>query len=146
MRIAISARGPNPHCEVDDSFGRAYWFIIYDEGKTQWDAVDNSETRNSQENAGVKACKILNELGVEALITGETGPKAFRALSEAGISVYHEASGTVEESYIAWHKGLLKKADHANSQGSPYCLVSKPVQKPVMAPKVMLGLIKTYQA
>lgn len=146
MKVAISARGPNPNSEVDESFGRAYWFIIYDEATTLWSAVDNSEIRNSHDNVGVKASRLLTELGVDVLITGETGPKAYRALSEEGIDVFHDASGTVQETYLAWQRGLLRKAAHANSQGSPYCLVSRPVQKPVTAPKVMLGLLKNYQA
>jgi len=118
VKVAISARGPNPNSEVDESFGRAYWFIIYDEATTLWSAVDNSEIRNSHDNVGVKASRLLTELGVDVLITGETGPKAYRALSEEGIDVFHDASGTVQETYLAWQRGLLRKAAHAN-RGEP---------------------------
>lgn len=144
MKIAVTARGSHPFSEVDESFGRAYWFVIYETREQLWSSVDNTETRNAQEHAGVKAAKILLDHGVKVLLTGETGPKAFRSLTEMGITVFHGASGLVEDTLHAWQRGELIQADHPNSQGSPYCLVVQQTQQPPLAPKVLQDLFKTH--
>ncbi|BCA78337.1 NifB/NifX family molybdenum-iron cluster-binding protein [Desulfuromonas sp. AOP6] len=142
MRIAITARGSHPSSEVDESFGRAYWFLLFDTKTESYVAVDNTVIRNSQENAGVKAAELLKERNVNILLTGETGPKAFRSLVEKGIKVFHGASGSVEDTLNAWlEKGMIE-AEHANSPGSPYCLVVQSKTLQVDAPKVLLDLLK----
>lgn len=143
MRIAITARGSHPSSEVDESFGRAYWFILFETKTESFIVIDNTEIRNSQENAGVKAAKLLKERKVDVLLTGETGPKAFRSLAEKGIRVFHGASGTVEDALSAWLKGELQEAEHPNSPGSPYCLIVQSKTTQVDAPKVLLDLLKT---
>lgn len=142
MRIAITARGSHPSSEVDESFGRAYWFLLFETQTENYVAVDNTEVRNSQENAGVKAANLLKERNVDVLLTGETGPKAFRSLMEKGIKVFHGASGSVEDTLSAWLKGELLEAEHPNSPGSPYCLVVQSKTTQVDAPKVLLDLLK----
>lgn len=143
MRIAITARGSHPSSEVDECFGRAYWFLIFETKNGDYIAVDNSEIRNSQENAGVKAADLLEDKKVDVLLTGETGPKAFRSLLEKGIKVCHGASGSVEDALNAWLRGEMTEAEHANSPGSPYCLVVQSKTTQVDAPKVLLDLLKT---
>ncbi|MDW7644765.1 MAG: NifB/NifX family molybdenum-iron cluster-binding protein [Desulfuromonadales bacterium] len=143
MRIAITARGSHPSSEVDECFGRAYWVLIFETKTGNYTAINNSEIRNSQENAGVKAAKLLENKKVDVLLTGETGPKAFRSLVEKGIKVFHGASGSVEEALNTWLRGEMKEAEHANSPGSPYCLVVQSKTTQVDAPKVLLDLLKT---
>jgi len=119
MRVAITTRGPGAEFGVDESFGRAYWFLILDETREEWESIDNSEIRNSMNNAGMLAAKALAGYEVDVLITGETGPKAFRALKALGIEVFHNATGTAMEALQAWRAGDLPKAFLPKSQGSP---------------------------
>ncbi len=124
MKIAISARGTSPDSEVDERFGRAYWLLIYCDQSQDWDAIDNSENRVRPRGAGIRAAELLIEHGVGVLLTGETGPKAFRTLKAAGISMVHNVSGLVEDALIDWQAGRLQFASMVNDSGSPVCLLS----------------------
>jgi predicted Fe-Mo cluster-binding NifX family protein len=48
---------------------------------------------------------------VKLLITGNVGPKAFQALSAAGIEVVTGAFGTVREAVEKFKRGALRKTD-----------------------------------
>lgn len=123
MKLAVTARGPTPDSPVDERLGRAYWLLIHDLEEGVWQAVDNAVNRNALCGAGKATAQGLIEQKVQLLITGETGPKAFRILNLAGISVFHHAFGTVREAVEAWQEGRLKQANAANEIGSPYCLM-----------------------
>ncbi len=125
MKLAITARGPGPEFEIDESFGRAYWILVVDLATGKWQAIDNRQTRQVTENAGLLTSRKLVEAKVSLLLTGETGPKAFRALEAAGIEVFHGASGTVFEAVKIWQEGMLARAEAANTLGSPDCLTGK---------------------
>lgn len=144
MKVAITARGPGPEYQVDESFGRAYWMVLHDLATGSWESIDNQEIRNVSHGAGEKASRMLHECGVRCLLTGETGPRAFRTLSSLGIEVYHGAAGSVAEALNTWREGGLTKGESANSKGSPFCLVSRPEEWVQGRPRVELSLIKTY--
>ena len=55
-------------------------------------------------------CPTSCRLWIDVLVTGKVGPKAARALEEAGIEVYTMASGTVREATEAYREGKLAKA------------------------------------
>ncbi len=88
-----------------------------------WEAVDNAENRTALCGAGKMTAQALVDLKVSLLITGETGPKAFRILHLAGISVFHNAIGTAAEAVEQWRRGAMEEAKAANENGSPYCLM-----------------------
>ncbi|MBI5017911.1 MAG: NifB/NifX family molybdenum-iron cluster-binding protein [Deltaproteobacteria bacterium] len=119
MRIAVTARGPTPQSPVDGRFGRAYWVLIHDDSSGTWDAVDNADARNAVQGAGVRAAQALVAHRVDALLTGVTGPKAFRALEAAGVHVYHGAEGTVEAALQAWRDGQVTRAAASDAVGTP---------------------------
>lgn len=123
MKIAVTARGPVPESAVDERLGRAYWILVFNVIDDSWYAIDNSLIRNSPHGAGERAAKAMVDHGVEVVITGETGPKAFRTLNSAGIGVCHGAAGTAEEMVRAWKNGKLVPAVAPNDFGSPYCLI-----------------------
>lgn len=130
MKIAISARGPSPDADIDQSFGRAYWYLIYELSSKEWIAIDNSDIRNALGNAGQMASELLKEHNVDVVITGETGPKAFRCLTALGIQVFHGAAGSAEETLLAWSLQKLTAAEKPNGKGSPYCLSGASEQQP----------------
>ena len=67
--------------------------------------------------AGIQAAKNVLDFGVEAVISGNVGPKAFATLNAAGITVYTGASGTVQETLEAFKAGNLNKTDKATVEG-----------------------------
>ena len=114
MKIAVTSLGETINSPVDQRFGRARYFILYDTETEEWTAHDNKQNLNSAQGAGIQAGQRIAEIGAEVLITGHCGPKAFATLRAGHINVYPEASGTVIEAISAFLDGKLKKSDDAN--------------------------------
>ena len=123
--VGVTSRGDSSFAEVCDQFGRAYWLMIYSPAECRWYAIDNNQNRNCPNGAGIATAKTMIDAGVQIVLTGETGPKAFRTLSAAGISVVHNVRGFVEDALCDWQNGRLSPASLANDSGSPNCLLKQ---------------------
>jgi len=86
--------------------------------------VDNSINREKPKGAGSSTAEMLKEFGVQQVLTGETGPKAYRVLSQAGINICHGMCGVVREALDSWRNEHLVPAKAANDNGSPSCLMA----------------------
>ena len=117
MKIAITAQGEQLGSPVDPRFGRSKWFIVVDTETGAFEAVDNKKNFNAAQGAGIQAGRNVAELGAEAVVTGNMGPKAFATLRAAGISVYTGAKGTVQEALDQFKAGTLDLAQGANVEG-----------------------------
>lgn len=117
MKIAVSATGGDMSSAVDPRFGRAKQFIVVDTDTGEWSAHDNAQNLNAAQGAGIQAGETVARMGVEAVITGNVGPKAFRALAAAGVKVYLCVDATVEESVRRLQAGDLKEASAASVDG-----------------------------
>lgn len=117
MKIAISAQGQNLESRVDQRFGRCSWFIIADPETGDYQAVSNDQNLNAAQGAGIQSVEIVSRQGVEAVVTGHCGPKAFRTLNVAGIKIFTGAKGTVAESLEKYKGGLLIEAKEADVEG-----------------------------
>ncbi|TFH15419.1 MAG: dinitrogenase iron-molybdenum cofactor biosynthesis protein [Lentisphaerales bacterium] len=117
MKLVITSLGETLVSPVDQRFGRARYFILYDTDTEEWSTHDNHQNLNAAQGAGIQAGQKVVELGASAVITGHCGPKAFITLRAGGIDVFSGASGTVKESIDAFAKGELKKADDSDVDG-----------------------------
>lgn len=117
MKIAITSSGEALESRVDPRFGRAAKFIILDTETGEFQARDNIQNLNAAQGAGIQAAETVFQLGVESVITGHCGPKAFHALSAAGIKVFTGAQGTVGEVVEAFKVGKLAAAESADVEG-----------------------------
>ena len=117
MKVAISAQGKEMSSVIDQRFGRTKYFIVIDSETGTFTIHDNSQNLNAAQGAGIQAAKNVNDFGAEAVVSGNVGPKAFAALSSAGIAVYTGASGLVQEAMEAFKAGTLNKAGKANVDG-----------------------------
>jgi len=107
MKVAVSATGDSLDSQVDPRLGRARFFIVYDLDKDSFRAVENSFAQASS-GAGIQVATFLANEGVEAVITGNVGPNAWRVFQEAGIKVYSGvAQVTVREAIQAFREGRL---------------------------------------
>lgn len=96
MKFAVSSTGKTLDSKVDPRFGRAPFFVIVDSDKGEIISVlDNSAAINAAHGAGINAAAKVAEAGVDAVLTGRVGPKAWAVLEQAGIKVVSDASGTV---------------------------------------------------
>lgn len=114
MRIAVTAAGLAPDSPLDERFGRAAAFVLHDTVTGEYEAVDNRAGIDASQGAGVQAAERVAGLKVDALITGHVGPKAFRALSSAGIEVYTSGPCTVRQALEAFSGGSLTRASSAD--------------------------------
>lgn len=117
MKVAITAKGNTPDAEVDPRFGRARQFVVMDTESERFEALDNEQNLNAAQGAGIQAAQSVVSKSVEAVVTGHCGPKAFRALTAAGVKVFVGASGTVAEAFIMYKKNELAEAGTADVEG-----------------------------
>jgi predicted Fe-Mo cluster-binding NifX family protein len=117
MKIIVTAKGETLAAPVDQRFGRAAKFVVYDTETKVSEAVDNSQSLEAAQGAGIQAAETVSRLGAECLLTGHCGPKAFRALTAAGIRIYNGASGTVGEAIASFETGKLARAAEADVDG-----------------------------
>ena len=117
MKSAVTSQGPDLDSGVDPRFGRAQCFVVVDTETGELACHDNSQNLNAVQGAGVQAGQNIAQLGVEAVVTGNVGPKAFAVLQAAGISVHIGASGTVRDAVEEYKAGRLECAGKANVEG-----------------------------
>ncbi|MHC1630625.1 MAG: NifB/NifX family molybdenum-iron cluster-binding protein [Methanoculleaceae archaeon] len=109
MKVCITAKGPDPESNVEGRFGRAPYFVIYDDGAKSWDNVKNPFT-DAMGGVGPRAAQILIDNGVSVLITGNVGGNALNALKTAGIAIYFfKDQRTVRDAYDAFSNGSLQR-------------------------------------
>jgi predicted Fe-Mo cluster-binding NifX family protein len=117
MRIAITTSGGDLDAPVDPRFARAKAFIIFDTGSGEWSVLANAQNVNAPQGAGVQAASAVVNEGVEAVLTGNCGPRAFSILSAANVEVYTSVSGAVREAIETLEAGRLQAADGASVAG-----------------------------
>ncbi|MBT3182865.1 MAG: NifB/NifX family molybdenum-iron cluster-binding protein [Deltaproteobacteria bacterium] len=117
MIILITAAENKLEAEVDPRFGRSKWFALYETDDDSAEFVSNEQNLNAPSGAGVQAGANAAKTGAKVVITGNCGPKAFRALDAAGIKVVIGASGTVREAAEKFKNGECKYATDANVEG-----------------------------
>lgn len=117
MKIAFSASGDTLDAQLDARFGRAAKFIIINSETDEFDVVDNTQNLNAAQGAGIQSAQHVVATGAVALVSGHTGPKAFKVLQAAGVEIYLSSEATVRNAYQAWKNGELKKIDAADVEG-----------------------------
>lgn len=106
MKICITSTGTSLDSDVDPRFGRCPFFIIYDIDSGTFEAVENVN-RQAMGGAGIQSGQLVASKNVEAVITGNFGPNAFRVLQAAKIKTYSGVSGTVKEAIEKYKNGQL---------------------------------------
>jgi len=110
MKVAISSRGNTLQSDVDSRFARCPYYIIYDTESESFEAIENKSVMAGG-GAGVQASQSLSDMGVEAVISGNIGPSAFRVLSAASIEIYSGATGSIQDVIKKFKKGEYKKVN-----------------------------------
>jgi predicted Fe-Mo cluster-binding NifX family protein len=116
MKVVVTSQGGEMDSPLDPRFGRARFFVLVDTDTGESSAVDNSENMNALQGAGVQAAKKAADLGAEAVVSTNVGPKAFSVLQAAGVKIYAGATGTVADAVDQMKAGKLTEADSANVQ------------------------------
>ena len=108
MKILLTAVSPGLDSEIDPRFGRGAYFLIVDPDTSDWQAEPNP-AKSASGGAGIRAAQFVSEHDCSAVISGDFGPNAFDALTEAGISMYtYGPYRTVNEALAGFKSGQLE--------------------------------------
>ena len=117
QKIAISSEGPTLEDWVDPRFGRAGGFVIVELPERKLDYIDNGASQMMAMGAGIETAERLAAAGGEVVLSGYVGPKAFAALSAAGIKICQDVEGiTIGEAIENYVAGKYPFATESNKQ------------------------------
>jgi predicted Fe-Mo cluster-binding NifX family protein len=113
MKIMITSTGPNLDAEIEPRFGRCRYFVIVDPDTMEFESLENTSAMAGG-GAGISAAQSIASKGVEAVLTGNCGPNAYRVLSSAGIKVITGVTGKVKDAVENYKSGKLKASAQPN--------------------------------
>lgn len=117
MKLAISASGQTLDSELDPRFGRAKYFLLVDSEGGDPEVVENKQNLQLPQGAGIQAAMTVVEKGAQAVLTGNCGPKAFRVLQAARVSVAVGLEGSIREVIQKFGEGKIQFAQEPNVDG-----------------------------
>lgn len=118
LKIAVSSEGPSLDARLDPRFGRAAGFLVVDPESLEFEFIDNGSSQVAPQGAGIQAARIVSQTGAKALLTGFVGPKAFQALTAAGILIGQDLGDlSVREAIDRYKNGEVDIASQPNRQG-----------------------------
>ena len=117
MKVAVTSQGSVLSSEVDPRFGRARYFVVVDTESGEFVAQDNGSNLEAAHGAGVQAAQDVVNLGAEAVITGNLGPKAAAGLQAGNVRVYRQTWGTVRDAIEQFKAGRLQEISEADASG-----------------------------
>ncbi|MBN1534074.1 MAG: NifB/NifX family molybdenum-iron cluster-binding protein [Spirochaetes bacterium] len=116
MKLCVTSTGPSLESMMDPRFGRCIYFIIVEPDSMQFEAVEN-DASGAAGGAGVQSAKAVADSGAGVVITGNVGPKAYQALSAAGIAIVTGAEGvSVKEAVQNYLSGKYRPVAGATVQ------------------------------
>ncbi len=92
MKLFLTADGENLKNHIDSSFGRCSFFLLYDTEDDSYEFIENIH-KDEQAAVGAAVAQEAIDIGANAVISLNPGPRAFKMLKEAGLDVYHINSG-----------------------------------------------------
>ncbi len=112
MKIAISSTDKNIESNVSDIFGRCPYFVIaeIEDGETKRTEIVENKSTDQMSGAGISAAQLIAERNVNAVITGNVGPRALDVLRQFNIAVYY-GDGLIKEVLKEFIDGKLKKIE-----------------------------------
>lgn len=98
MKIAISASGKSLENNVSEIFARCPYFVVVEikDGKIDKTEILENKGANQMGGAGIAVAQLMAEKEVNAVITGNVGPRAFEILRQFGIEIYR-GQGKIKE-------------------------------------------------
>ncbi|MCK5076376.1 MAG: NifB/NifX family molybdenum-iron cluster-binding protein [Calditrichia bacterium] len=110
-KIGISAKENNWESPIDDRFGRAQFFLVFDEESEKEEWIEN--TIGGAHGVGPKVTQMLAQKGVNIVIAPQLGQNALQAMQAAGITAYRYEGNSLKEIYENYKSGSLEKITEA---------------------------------
>jgi predicted Fe-Mo cluster-binding NifX family protein len=117
MKILVSSKGEGLASDVDERFGRAPYFIIYDTDTENFETMANDRNMNAAQGAGIQAAQAVAAASADIVISGNIGPKAYQVLAASGIKTVLWAEGSVAQAIKLFRNNQIKVSDGASVEG-----------------------------
>ena len=115
-KIAVTCQSPDLDARMDPRFGRCAGFLIVDPDTMIFEYLENGQAQVMAQGAGIQAAETVARSGAKIVLTGSVGPKAFAALSGAGIQIGQNVENiTVREAVELFKAGKVEMASSPNS-------------------------------
>jgi predicted Fe-Mo cluster-binding NifX family protein len=120
MKLCITSTGKEMESKIDETFGRAPYFLLIDTDTGAMDVIENPAATQGQ-GAGIAAAQIAADNGADAVLTGYAGQNAFHAFQASGIKLFVGASAqnTINEAFAKFKQGEYSEA--SAPQEEPFC-------------------------
>lgn len=115
MKIAITARGDALSSQMDERFGRCAYFIVLDTDNPDGFKAIKNDAAEAGGGAGIRAAQMVIDAGVQAVVSGNFGPKAFDALSAADVGLYAVSASTVSEALDIFRDNKARHLESATA-------------------------------
>ncbi len=119
MKICVTSEGNNLESLVDPRFGRCQFFIIVDTETWDFEAIQNPNI-DAMGGVGVQSGQLMATKSVQAVLTGQVGPNAFKTLQAAGINVMTGVDGSVKEAVEKFKQNNLTRPAEGPSVSSKF--------------------------
>ena len=118
MKIAIPVDRQGEHAKVNDSFGRAPYYLIHDTETKEEQFVLNTAA-GSAGGAGIRAAQIVVDQKPEALLSPRMGQNAADVIVQANIKIYKTEGTSIKDNIAAFLCEALPLLDdiHAGLHG-----------------------------
>lgn len=113
MKIAVTATGKTLEDQVDPRFGRCPYFLIVDTETLKAEAIENPNLTVGG-GAGIQSAQLMAENEVQAVLTGNCGPNAYRTLNAAEVRIIVGVSGTIHDAVESFKAGKLQSSEGPN--------------------------------
>lgn len=112
MKVAISSTGQDLAGNVSEVFARCPYFIVaeIEDHKIKKTEVVKNEGEHQIGMAGVSTAQLMAEKNIEAVITGNVGPRALDVLNQFNIAIYL-SKGSVQDALQSFIDGKLEKTN-----------------------------------
>ena len=99
MKIILPVNEKSMKVNVNSSFGRANYFLLYN-SKTKEQLYLENIAQFSSGGAGIKAAQIIVDSGANVVLTERCGENAANVLKKAGVALYQVNENTKVEKAI----------------------------------------------
>lgn len=119
MKIVIPIEEKSIKSNINDSLGRAPYFLIYSTATKECEFLDNRAVVE-QGAAGIRAAQVIADNGARAVITNRCGENAEKLFRKAEVFVYEAKEGNAERNiaYFNDNKLSLLSNFHSSHHGN----------------------------
>ena len=100
MKICIPSTGKELDSPMDNRFGRAQYFVVFDTETEEIKVLDNPG-KTADRGAGVSAAQVVLDEGPDVIVCANLGGHAKEVLEESEVKVVEFSGGTVRQAIEA---------------------------------------------